>query len=75
MVFIVYDRQVTINDSKYGTTRVLFASTYTAKQIKTMYYSLNITLVVELKTLVSYFIRCTRGFISPIYFCPVQARL
>ena len=30
-----------IHDSKYGTTRVLFASTYTAKQMKTMYYSLN----------------------------------
>ena len=24
---------------KYGTTRVLFAGTYTAKQMKTMYYS------------------------------------
>ena len=30
------------DDSKYGTTRVLFASTYTAKQLKTIYYSLNI---------------------------------
>ena len=29
-----------IYDSKYGTTRVLFASTYTGKQMKTMYYSL-----------------------------------
>ena len=28
------------HDSKYGTTRVLFASTYTAKQMKTIYYSL-----------------------------------
>ena len=26
--------------SKYGTTRVLSASTYTAKQLKTIYYSL-----------------------------------
>ena len=26
--------------TKYGTIRVLFASTYTAKQMKTMYYSL-----------------------------------
>ena len=34
--------QAAIYDSKYGTTRVLFASTYTAKQLKTMYYSLNI---------------------------------
>ena len=33
--------RATIHDSKYGTTRVLFASTYTAKQLKTMYYSLN----------------------------------
>ena len=32
----------TIHDSKYGTTRALFASTYTAKQMKTMYYSLTI---------------------------------
>ena len=30
-----------IHDSKYSTTRVLFASTYTAKQLKTIYYSLN----------------------------------
>ena len=36
------NNQATIHDSKYGTTRVLFASTYTAKQMKTMYYSLNI---------------------------------
>ena len=34
------NNQATIHDSKYGTTRVLFASTYTAKQMKTMYYSL-----------------------------------
>ena len=27
-----------IHDSKYGTTHVLFASTYTAKQLKTIYY-------------------------------------
>ena len=37
-------KQATIHDSKYGTTRVLFASTYTAKQMKTMYYSLNVSL-------------------------------
>ena len=35
---VVYGRQATIHDSKYGTTCVLFASTYT--QIKNMYYSL-----------------------------------
>ena len=29
-----------IHDSKYSTTCVLFASTYTAKQLKTIYYSL-----------------------------------
>ena len=38
--YIVYGRQATIHDSKYGTTHVLFASTYMAKQMKTMYYSL-----------------------------------
>ena len=38
---MVHGRQATIHDSKYGTTRVLFASTYTAKWLKTMYYSLN----------------------------------
>ena len=36
---VVYGRQ----DSKYGTTRVLFASTYPAKQLETMYYTLNDT--------------------------------
>ena len=35
---VVYGPQ--IHDSKYSTTRVLFASTYTAKQLKTIYYSL-----------------------------------
>ena len=39
-----YIRMATIHDSKYGTTRVLSASTYTAKQMKTMYYSLIIIL-------------------------------
>ena len=38
---VVYGHQATIHDLKYGTTCVLFASTYTAKQNKTMYYSLN----------------------------------
>ena len=33
----------TIHNSKYGTTHVVFASTYTAKQLKTMYYSLIMT--------------------------------
>ena len=40
ILIVVYGRQATIHDSKYGTIRVLFASTYTAKQMKTMYYSL-----------------------------------
>ena len=35
-----------IHDSKYGTTCVLFASTYTAKQMKTMYYSLIIIHII-----------------------------
>ena len=35
-------RRCAIHDSKYGTTRVLFASTYTAKQLKTIYYSLSV---------------------------------
>ena len=30
-------RRATIHDSKYGTTHVLFANTYTAKQMKIMY--------------------------------------
>ena len=40
MCIVVYGRQATMHDSKYGTTRVLFASTYTAKQMETMNYSL-----------------------------------
>ena len=36
-VIVVYGCQATILDLKYGTTRVIFASTYTAKQMKTMY--------------------------------------
>ena len=40
-------RQVAIHDSKYGTTRVLFARSYTAKQLKTMYYSLSIKLIYD----------------------------
>ena len=43
ILIVVYGRQATIHDSKYGTTRVLFAGTYTAKQMKTMYYSLNVS--------------------------------
>ena len=36
----MYGRLVALHDDKkYGTTRILFASTYTAKQMKTMYYS------------------------------------
>ena len=44
MVFICFAVyvQATIHDSKYGTTRVLFAITYTAKQMKTMYYSVSV---------------------------------
>ena len=42
MQYVYYKNEprATIHDSKYGTTRVLFASTYTAKQMKTLYYSL-----------------------------------
>ena len=36
-----------INASKYRTTRVLFASAYTAKQLKTIYYSLNTTAFIS----------------------------
>ena len=43
-----------IHDSKYGTTRVSFASTYTAKQLKTIYYSLNVLFHQELEVLGSY---------------------
>ena len=39
---VPYFYQAAIHDSKYGTTRVLFASTHTAKQLKTMYYFLSI---------------------------------
>ena len=46
MVSICFAVYVLVNNTrvvpKYGTTRVLFASTYTAKQMATMYYSLNI---------------------------------
>ena len=35
-----FESQAAIHDdNNYGTTRVLFASTYTARQLKTMYYS------------------------------------
>ena len=48
--FAVYvlanNTRVAIHDSKYSTTRVLFASTYTAKQLKTIYYSLSIILAL-----------------------------
>ena len=39
-------------DSKYGITRVLFASTYTAKQLKTMYYSLSNLCIKSLKIII-----------------------
>ena len=39
-IYFIVLYQAAIHDSKYGTTHVLFASTYTAKQLKTMYYSL-----------------------------------
>ena len=36
-----------IRCTKYSTTRVLFASTYTAKQLKTIYYSLTQGLITH----------------------------
>ena len=39
--FAVYVPKGAIHDSNYSTTRVLFTSTYTVKQLKTIYYSLN----------------------------------
>ena len=46
-----------IHDSKYRSTRVLFASTYTAKQLKTLYYSLSCT-VRELAGLAGIYTQC-----------------
>ena len=37
-IVLLWPPRATIHDSKYGTTRVLFDSTYTAKLLKTMYY-------------------------------------
>ena len=42
-----------LHDSKYSTTRVLFASTYTAKQLKTIYYSLNQSFVFNYSAVAS----------------------
>ena len=39
--YIPQPTKTAIHDSKYGTNRVLFASTYTTKRLQTMYYSLN----------------------------------
>ena len=46
---------ISLHDSKYGTIRVLFASTYTAKQLKTIYYSLIIPIaqITKLHTFVA----------------------